>query len=189
LLDLRGSAYDQWMRTASIGVTLAVVAAFAAGLGVGTGVALAHPADVFAGQIVTARKPIPSKAKSQSAFVKEVRKLKASTFQEDEELKSWKVYFAAFFAKELRDLEVTIRLYDITGGKQKSLYSFEQYLDRSGDRVVNSSIVLERSRVGVNRTLLITMEHGGKVIARGSFVIVGEGPKYKGNVDFTEDGE
>src|SRR5689334_2251489 len=71
-----------------------------------------HPADVFKGQIITAKKSIPTKAASQAAYVKEVKKLKATQFQEDKEKKSWKIYFAAFFAKALNDLEVTIKLYD-----------------------------------------------------------------------------
>jgi hypothetical protein len=147
----------------------------------------AHPADVFKGQIITAKKRIPNKAQSQNAYVKEVRRLKASQFWEDKAEKKWKVFFVAFFAHPLNDLEVTVKLYDVTGGKRKMLSSFEQYLDRSGERVVNSEVVLERAKVGVNRELLMTMENRGKVIAQGKFQLLGDGPKYTGEVDFTQD--
>jgi hypothetical protein len=87
----------------------------------------------------------------------------------------------------LNDLEVTVKIYDISTGKQRLLTTFEQYLDKRGARSLTSQLTLERDSFGVNRNLMMTMENRGKVLAAGRFAIVGQGEKYTGKVDFTEE--
>ena len=124
---------------------------FAAGLGT----ADANPEKVFRGQILTAKKAFPTKAKASAPTSKPSKKLRKKRFKENTETKSWKIHYAAFFRKPLNDLEVTVKLYDITGGKKKMINSYEQYLDRRGERSVISHITLERQYFGVNRKILM----------------------------------
>ena len=48
-------------------------------------------------------------------------------------------------------------------------------------------MVLERKTIGVNKELLMTIENKGKVLASSRFKILGEGEKFTGKVDFSED--
>jgi len=151
---------------------------------------LAHaknPEDVFRGQIITSAKRIPTSSKSKAAYIATLRKLKTTRFQEDREKKQWKVHFAAFFRSPLNDLEVTIKIYDISTGKQHLLTAFEQYMDKRGARSVTSQMTLEREHFGVNKNLMMVMENRGRILAAGRFAIVGQGEKFSGQVDFTEE--
>lgn len=146
-----------------------------------------NPPDVFAGQIITSNKRIPTSAKSKGEYIKRVRQSRQTRFWENKERQEWKIYFAAFFRRPLNDLEVTVKIFDVTNGRRHMLSSFEQYLDRRGERVINSHIVLPRERFGVNKRILMVMENRGRTLAQAQFHILGEGPKYTGEVDFTSD--
>ena len=148
------------------------------------------PEDVFSGQIITSKKRIPNTAKSANDYIKKLRKTKSTSFWEDKEDKEWRVYFAAFFKKPLNDLEVTVKFFDIgSGGPPKMIASFEQYLPKKGMRTFTSKAILERKFFGVNKYILMVIENRGRRLAMAKFKILGEGPKYKGTVDFTEDDE
>ena len=47
--------------------------------------------------------------------------------------------------------------------------------------------MLEKKSVGVNKELLMTMESKGRVLASGRFRILGEGEKFNGKVNFSDD--
>jgi hypothetical protein len=147
----------------------------------------AKPEKVFRGQIITSNKRIPTRAKSPGAYIAKLKKSKKKRFMEDKEKKRWKIYFAAFFRHKLNDLEVTVKLYDVTNGAKHLVNSFEQYLSGRGQTSVISNVVLEREYFGVNKDILMVMESRGKILATGRFQILGEAEKYKGSVDFTED--
>ena len=145
------------------------------------------PEDIYGGKIITAKKRIPTSAKSTRAYVKKLKKVRTNQFWENKKKKEWKVYFAAFFKRPLNDLEVTVKFYDITTGKRHMLASFEQYLDGRGQRTVISKAILERKFFGVNKHIYMTVENRGRVLASTKFKILGEAEKYSGKVDFTED--
>lgn len=169
------------------------------GLGLGLGLvlavatALAIPAEAqagtpFDGKVVTSAKRIPLSAKSKQAYYAKLRQQSAIKFQEDKEKKAWKVHFAAFFKQPLNDLEVTIKLYDVTDKGQKHLKaSFEQFLDGRGQTSVISHVDMDREHFGVNRKILISVENRGRVLAQGTFEIQGEAEKYTGKADFTDE--
>jgi hypothetical protein len=169
------------VRVAQAAAVLALVAG-----AVGTAVA-SNPEDTFAGQIITATKSIPTTAKSKSAYISTLKKMKTSRFWEDKETKEYKIYYTAFFRKPLNDLEVTVKLYDISGGGQHLVNSFEQYVDKRGTRSFTSYIKLEHDDFGVNKQLLMTMENHGTVLSMTKFAILGEGEHYTGQVNFSED--
>ena len=145
------------------------------------------PEAVFKGQIITSAKSIPTTSRSESAYVSTLKKLRTKRFFENKQKKAWKIHYAAFFKKPLNDLELTIRLYDVTDGSRTLLNTFEQYLDGRGARSFTSSMELDREQVGVNRSILMVMENRGYVLASAQFQILGDGPKYSGKVDFSEE--
>ncbi len=145
------------------------------------------PEKVFRGQILTSDKRFPTSAKSVSAYIQKLKKNKKTKFQENKKNKSWKVYVAAFFRKPLNDLEVTVKLYDITTGRRHLVTSFEQYTEGRGQTSLISHIKLEREYFGVNKKIMITMETRKTILAQGTFHILGEEKKHSGKVDFTED--
>jgi hypothetical protein len=167
---------------------LAVAITLALGLG---SAAPAHaqrgPEKAFAGKVLLSAKRFPTQAKSANAYVAALRKQSKTTFVEDREKKEWKIHFAAFFKAPLDDLEVVIKLYDISNGGQAMLATFEQFLDGRGQRSLISNMRLERKQFGVNKHLLMTVESRGRVLASGRFKIVGESERYSGKVDFSEE--
>ncbi|MBT8492315.1 MAG: hypothetical protein KJO07_04585 [Deltaproteobacteria bacterium] len=149
----------------------------------------AKPERVFAGKIITAKKRIPTSAKSANAYIRKLKKLRKKKFWEDKKKKEWRIYFAAFFKRPLNDLEITVKFYDVTTGQKHMIASFEQYLEGRGQRSLISKAVLERKFFGVNKKIYMTVENRGRVLASTVFHILGKAPKYTGKVDFTEDEE
>jgi hypothetical protein len=163
---------------------LAMIALAAAPAAAGGG-----PEKVFAGQIMTSDKPYPSYAKSASAYTAAIRKQSKKSFAEDKEKEQWRIHFAAFLKAPLPDLEISVKLFAVSGKNQTLLTSFEQFTDERGQRTIISKLVLDKKQVGVNKELLMVMDYRGKVLATGRFKIVGEGDKSTGKVDFNEDEE
>ncbi len=146
------------------------------------------PEKTFSGKILFSKKRFPTSARSPGAYTAKLKKQRTDKFWENKKKKEWKVYYAAFFKRTYNDLEVTIKLWDTNGGKKTLGGSFEQYLDRRGERVIISYVTLERQYFGVNKRILMTIEdHRGTVYAKGYFRIYGEAEKYTGSVSFTEE--
>ena len=173
--------HSRLARAAYIAAAIGLVAAL------GKPAAARNPEDVFRGHIITSKKSIPTTARSKGAYISKLRKLKTTRFWEDKAKKRWKVYYAAFFNHPLNDLEVTIKIYDISNGGQHLLTSFQQYVNRRGTRSLTSNVTLARADFGVNKKLLMVMENHGHALASTRFAILGEGPHYTGNVDFSAD--
>jgi hypothetical protein len=144
------------------------------------------PEKVFAGQILTSDKPFPASAKSAAAYVAAIKKQSRTTFFEDKEKGQWKIHFAAFLKAPLPDLEIEVKLFVVDGKNQTLVTSFEQFTDERGQRAIISKLVLDKKQVGVNKSLVMTMDYKGKVLATGHFKIAGEGEKSSGKVDFNE---
>jgi hypothetical protein len=170
----------------AIGVTVAVLLACAADAR-----AQKKPEDVFGGKILVSDQPFPTQAKSVSAYVGALKKNVREVILEDKENKLWKVYFAAFLKQPINDLEVSVKVFDITNGARRQVDSFEQYLSNKAARAYVSSLTLRRgdglSGYEPNSKLLVTLDYRGRVLAQAVFFIKGEGRKYKGTVDFSED--
>jgi hypothetical protein len=145
------------------------------------------PNVVFKGKIMTSSKRFPLSAKSKDAYIAAIRKQSASNFQEDKEKQQWKIYFAAFLTAPLNDVEYMLKFYDITGGQQQMLGASEQFNDTRGQKTIVSSIVLEKKSFGVNKQLMMTVENKGKILASCKFKILGEGEKFTGKVNFSDD--
>jgi hypothetical protein len=147
------------------------------------------PEDVFGGRIMVSDKPYPLEAKSANAYIQTVKKQSKDRFQEDKEKTQWKIYYAAFFKKPVNDLEIKTTLYDITDGNQRFIDSWEEYLNDRGQRVVIGNLKLKRQdgKVNPNSKIMLVMESGGKIVASTQFYILGEGKKYTGKVEFSDE--
>ena len=145
------------------------------------------PNKVFAGKIILSSKRLPLTAKSPSAYVAAIKKLSQSNFTEDKANHSWKIYCAGFLKSPLNDLEYVVKIYELTGKSQQLLSSFDQYTDERGQKTITTMVTLEKKMFGVNKQLMMTVESKGKVLASGMFKILGEGEKFSGKVNFSDD--
>ena len=149
------------------------------------------PEDVFGGKILISNQPFPTQAKSVDAYVGALKKNIKEVIEEDKENKQWRVYFAAFLKQPINDIEVSVKVIDITNGARRQVDSFEQYLSNKTARAYVSSVTLKRgdglSGYEPNSKLQMILDYRGRVVAQAVFVIKGEGRKYKGTVDFSEE--
>lgn len=150
------------------------------------------PEDVFGGRILLSDKPYPTEARSANAYISQVKKQSRDRFQEDREKQQWKLYYAAFFKKPVNDLELQVKIFDVTDGNQRLVEAFEQYLTERGQRVVIGNLKLKKGKgdgsgYDPNSKILLVVESRGRIIASATFYLIGEGKRYKGRVEFTED--
>jgi hypothetical protein len=126
-----------------------------------------------------------------SAYIGTVRKQAKDRFWENKEKKEWIVYYTAYFKKPVNDLEVTLKTYDVSGGVGRLVESYEIYLDTRDQRVVNGRVNLKRgddgSNYSPNSKIRMVLENRGRVLAQATFYLQGEGKKYTGKVEFTEE--
>jgi MYXO-CTERM domain-containing protein len=145
------------------------------------------PERVFGGKVLLSKKRFPNWARSVNTYIGKIKKQRAKKFWENKDKKEWKIHFMAFFKRPLDDMEVTIKLYDVTTPPKRMLSAFEQYLDRCSTSY-SSHMTLKREDFGVNKEILITVGgRGNPVMASGKFKILGEAEKYTGKADFTAD--
>jgi hypothetical protein len=146
-----------------------------------------NPNQVFAGRIMMSSKRFPTSARSATAYTAAIRKQAQTNFVEAKDTHTWKIYFAGFLRAPLDDLEYVIKLYDVSGKSQQLLVSFDQFTDERGQKTILSNMTLDKKQVGVNKELMMTMESKGKVLASSRFKILGEGEKFSGKVNFSEE--
>jgi hypothetical protein len=171
---------------------LRTVLSLAAVLSLSAASALAKkPEDVFSGRIMTSDKPFPQSSKSVSAYIGQVKKQSKDRFWENRERKEWVIYYTAFFKKPLNDLELTVKTFDISSGVGRLIESYEVYLDTRGLRSFSGRANLKRGDDGSNYTpnskIRMVLENRGQLLAQSIFYVQGEGRKFTGKVEFTED--
>ena len=145
------------------------------------------PNQVFKGKIMLSTKRYPQTSKSKDAYISAVRKQSGTNFQENKENHTWKIYFAAFLKAPLDDVEYMIKFYEIGRGGNQLLGASEAFNDERGQKTIVSNITLDKKGFGVNKELMMTIENKGKVLASGRFKILGQGEKFTGKVNFSED--
>jgi hypothetical protein len=148
------------------------------------------PEDVFGGKILVSDQPFPQSARSADAYIGALKKNSRDRILENREEQAWRVFFVAFFKQPVNDLEVSVKVYDVTNGR-RLVDNFEQYLANAAQRAYVSNIKLKRgdgaSGYDPNSRILMVMESKGRVLAQATFFIQGEARKYNGTVDFSED--
>lgn len=153
----------------------------------GTSAIAGDPNQVFKGKIMLSTKRFPLSAKSKNAYIAAVRKQSMSNFHENKENGTWKIYFAAFLSKPLNDVEYVIKFYELGRGTQQLLGASEAFNDERGQKTIVSNITLEKKSFGVNKQLMMTIENRGAVLASARFKILGEGERFSGKVEFSEE--
>ena len=99
------------------------------------------------------------------------------------------VYYAAFFAQPVDDIQVNFVIYDITNGVASKVRknTSEAFMGRKGERVLFNSVELDQEDIEMNKKYMFTIERRGATLARGEIILRGEGPKYSGKVDFSDE--
>ena len=143
-------------------------------LGVLGGVAEAKkPEDIFGGRILVSDKPFPTAAPSENAYVGALKKNSRLAIQEDKQAQEWRIFYAAFFKQPVNDMEVTIRVYDVTGGARRLVDTFEQYVSSQAARAYVSSATLKRGDgsqgYDPNTKILMVVENKGRMLAQTQF--------------------
>jgi hypothetical protein len=149
------------------------------------------PEDVFGGRILVSSQPFPTSARSADAYIDAIKRNVKDRIAEDKETKEWRVFFAAFFKAAPSDVEVSVKVYDVTNGAHRLVDTFEQYLSSSQNRAYVSNVKLHRgdgtSGYDPNTKIQLVMDSHGRVIAETTFYIVGEVKKGPTQVDFSQD--
>lgn len=144
-----------------------------------------NPNQVFNGRIMVSSKRFPASAKSPDAYIAAIKKQSGVNFYENKEDHTWKVYFAAFLKSKLDDVEYVLKIVDARS--HQVLSSTDQYTDERGQQTMLVNVTIDKKSYGVNRELLVSIESKGKILAQGTFKILGEGEHYTGKVDFSDD--
>lgn len=147
------------------------------------------PEDILKGQIIVSDSSLPTKWSSPSEYAGRLKKLHKSSFFYDKKTGKIQIYYAAFFPKPVDDLEVAFVVYDITNGvaNQNKKGSWEAFLGRKGERVLFNSIEFDKEDFEMNKKYRLVVQYRGKSLAYTDIILRGEGPKYSGKVEFTEE--
>jgi len=156
-----------------------------------TGAEAAKPEDVFKGRIILTANRLPTRFASENAFISALRNQSIDKVWPKEEKGNdhavWKIEYIAFFAKPLNDNEITVKFWEIGAGQQRFVAGDEQYIREKASRIFASSIELAKPDFETNKKYSMTIERGGRVLARTEFWLRGKGPKYGGTVEFTDE--
>lgn len=147
------------------------------------------PEDVLKGQLFISDSSFPTRWTSVGEFVSRVKKNHKSSLTYDKKTKKLQVYYAAFFAQPVDDVQVNFAIYDITNGFSSKVKkgSWEAFMGRKGERVLFNSVELDQEDIEMNKKYLFAIERRGSILAKGEIILRGEAPKYSGKVDFTEE--
>lgn len=146
------------------------------------------PEDLLRGQMIITDRPLPTKWSSPAAYAAQLRGMNKQSVIYDKKTGKVQVYYAAFFAQPVNDVQVNFVIYDITSGPRVKKGSWEAFMGRKGERVLFNSVELDKEDLEMNKRYLFAIEdRSRKIIASGTIIVRGEGPKYSGKVDFSED--
>jgi hypothetical protein len=145
-----------------------------------------QPEDYLKGRILTSDRGFPMHWSSVSSYVSQMKGLNRSTLWYDKKTGKIKIYYAAFFAQPLNDVQVDLVIYDVTNGAHDRKAATEQFMNR-GDRVLFNSVEFDKEDFEMNKKYLLSIVSRGKTIASGDFILRGEGPHYSGKVTFSEE--
>lgn len=161
-----------------------------AALSLSAGVAAAAtPEDILKGSMIISDSSLPTKWTSAGAYASQLKKLNKSSLFYDKKTGKLQIYYAAFFAQPVNDVQVNFVIYDITNGpaNKSKKGAWEAFMGRKGERVLFNSVELDKEDVEMNKKYLFAIESKGKIIAKSEMTLRGEAPKYSGKVEFTEE--
>lgn len=145
------------------------------------------PEDLLKTQMIISDRPLPTRWDSPTQYVAKLKELNKSSIHYDKKTGKVQVYYAAFFAKPVNDIQVNFVIYDITVTPRYKKGSWEAFLGRKGERVIFNSVELDKEDLEMNKKYLFAIESRGQILAKGIVILRGEGPHYSGKVDFSEE--
>ena len=151
--------------------------------------AAAKPEDLLKGQLLISDSSFPLKWTSAGEYVSRLKKLNKSSLFYDKKTGKLTIYYAAFFAQPVNDVQVNFVIYDITDGANAKAKkgAWEAFLGRKGERAIFNSVELDEEDIEMNKKYLFAIESRRVIIAKGEVTLRGEAPKYSGKVDFSEE--
>jgi hypothetical protein len=151
--------------------------------------AAAKPEDILKGQLLISDSSFPLKWTSAGEYASRLKKLHKSSLFYDKKTGKLTIYYAAFFAQPVNDVQVNFVIYDITDGANAKVKkgAWEAFLGRKGERVIFNSVELDKEDIEMNKKYLFAIESRHVIIAKGEMTLRGEAPKYSGKVDFSEE--
>ena len=151
--------------------------------------AAAKPEDLLKGQLLISDSSFPLKWTSAGEYVSRLKKLNKSSLFYDKKTGKLTIYYAAFFAQPVNDVQVNFVIYDITDGANAKAKkgAWEAFLGRKGERAIFNSVELDKEDIEMNKKYLFAIESRRVIIAKGEVTLRGELPKYSGKVEFSEE--
>lgn len=147
------------------------------------------PEDILKGQMIISTESLPTRWTSPGEFASRLKKLHKKSLFYDKKTGKLQIYYAAFFADPVNDIQVNFVIYDITNGVGSKVKkgAWEAFLGRKGERVLFNSVELDKEDQEMNKKYLFAIEHKSKIIAKSEITLHGEAPKYSGKVEFTDE--
>ncbi|MFN3200157.1 MAG: hypothetical protein ACE366_17295 [Bradymonadia bacterium] len=164
------------LRAPSRGLLAFSLALLTLSLGLSLNAPVAHgrsPAKALKGRVILSTTPFPFKFKSNSAFIKHMKKVDTKAFNL-EKGRQTNVELMAFFGKAIKATEVTATIYDITEKPQEMVETFPIYLQgNKAEQIVASNFALDLDSYKLERRymLVITMGYRGKMLAKTTFAV------------------
>ena len=156
-----------------------------------TGAEAAKPEDVFKGRIIITANRLPTRFGSQGAFIAAVRNQsdRQGLAQGGKGQRSRGVEDRVHrvLRQPLNDNEITVKFWEIGPGQQRYVAGDEQYMRDKASRIFASSIQLAKPDFETNKKYSMTIERGGRVLARTEFWLRGKGANYSGKVEFSDE--
>ncbi|HND09351.1 MAG TPA: hypothetical protein PKL17_16005 [Pseudomonadota bacterium] len=190
MTQLVGNSLPASVRSASLSRRLALrVLALCLLVLPGTLRAAAKPEDILKGQLIISDSSFPLKWTSAAEYASRLKKLHKSSLFYDKKTGKLTIYYAAFFAQPVNDVQVNFVIYDITNGANAKAKkgAWEAFLGRKGERALFNSVELDKEDIEMNKKYLFAIESGRQIIAKGEITLRGELPKYSGKVEFSEE--
>lgn len=132
------------------------------------------PEKVLKGKIIMSTKRFPSKFKSDKAFVKYMKKVDTKGIHAKKD-GSWSFEYMVFARKPVGTIQAAVTFYDITGGGQKFVNTFNFYTTDKKDRIINGHASLsEEKNFKANRKYLMVFSrgYGQKALASTKFALL-----------------
>jgi len=147
------------------------------------------PEDFLQGYLIISDQSFPLKWTSPSEYASRLKKLHKSSLFYDKKTGKLTVYYAAFFAKPVNDVQVNFVIYDITSGEKSKVKkgAWEAFMGRKGERALFNSVEVDKEDIEMNKKYLFAIESKHMIIAKGEVILRGEAPKYSGKVEFSEE--
>ncbi len=190
MTQLVGNSLPASVRSASLSRRMALrVLALCLLVLPGTLRAAAKPEDILKGQLIISDSLFPLKWTSAAEYASRLKKLHKSSLFYDKKTGKLTIYYAAFFAQPVNDVQVNFVIYDITNGANAKAKkgAWEAFLGRKGERAIFNSVELDKEDIEMNKKYLFAIESRRVIIAKGEVTLRGEAPKYSGKVDFSEE--